>query len=141
MILKIKNILRNWADRSHFGNRVFQFSRSFLAKVMLILPDKAYAKWFYKLYTGKNLNLETPVRFDEKVWWLKLNNRDPLLTKCSDKYEVRDYVKNCGYEEILIPNLAVYTKAQEIVFDNIDSEVVIKSTSGSGENVFLKRQN
>ena len=139
MILKIKNKLRNWSDRSHFGSRVFQFARSFMARTMLILPDKAYAKWFYKLYTGKKINLDNPKRFDEKVWWLKLNNRDPLMTKCSDKYEVREYVKSCGYEDILIPNLAVYDRAKDIEFDKFSSEVIIKSTSGSGENIFLSR--
>ena len=111
MIFKIKVALRNWADKSNFGSIIFQFARKTIARVLLILPDEKYAQWFSKLYTGKTLNLKDPKYFDEKVWWLKLNNRDPLLTTCSDKYAVREYVKKCGFEDILIPQFGVYDNA------------------------------
>jgi len=136
MLFKIKTALRNWADKSSFGSMVFQFMRNLVATFMLILPDEAYAKWFYKVYTKKTLNLKEPKYFDEKVWWLKLNNRDPLLTVCSDKYAVREYVKDAGYEDILVDLIGVYDKANEIKFEEINEEVIIKCTSGSGENVF-----
>ena len=136
MLVKIKNALRSWSDRSQFGSMVFQFARNTVARLMLIFPDKTYAKWFYKLYTKKKLNLEKPTTFDEKVWWLKLNNRDPLLTTCSDKNAVREYVKGLGLEHILIEQVALYKKAKDIKFDDFDCEVIIKSTSGSGQNVF-----
>ena len=103
MLFKIKNALRNWSDRSNLGSLVFQFARNCVAGFMLILPDKAYAKWFYKLYTKKKLNLNDPKYFDEKIWWLKLNNRDPLLTVCSDKYAVREYVKEYSFGPNTVP--------------------------------------
>ena len=134
MIFKIKVALRNWADKSNFGSIVFQFARKTVAKCLLILSDEKYAQWFYKLYTGKRLNLKDPKYFDEKVWWLKINNRDPLLTVCSDKYAVREYVKNCGFESILIPQIGVYDNAKKIPFDEFKEEVIIKCTGGSGEN-------
>ena len=140
MLFKIKNALRIWSDRSNFGSLVFQFARNCVANFMLILPDKAYAKWFYKLYTKKKLNLDNPKYFDEKIWWLKLNNRDPLLTVCSDKYAVREYVKEAGCEDILVELIGVYDKAQDIRFEDIKDEAIIKCTSGSGENVFHNPQ-
>lgn len=103
MLYQIKVALRNWSDRSEFGSMVFQVARKIVAKTLLILPDETYAKWFHKQYTGKSLDLENPKTFDERLWWLKLNNRDPLMTTCSDKYAVREYVKEQGYEETLIP--------------------------------------
>ena len=75
MLFKIKVALRNWSDKSNFGSIVFQFARKTVAKFMLILSDEKYAQWFYKFYTKKKLNLKDPKYFDEKVWWLKLNNR------------------------------------------------------------------
>lgn len=137
MIYKIKTVLRNWSDRSNFGSLVFQFARKSVATFMLIFPDEVYAQWFHKLYTGKGLDLKNPKTFDEKIWYLKLNNRDPLLTKCSDKYLVRDYVKDNGYEDILVEQLGVYNNANEIPFSEIKDEVIIKCTSGSGENFFF----
>lgn len=134
MIYKIKVALRNWSDRSNLGSMVFQFARKTVAKFLLILPDEKYAQWFHKLYTGKGLDLDNPKYFDEKIWWLKLNNRDPLLTKCSDKHSVRDYVRENGYEEILIPQVGLYNNAKEIPFEDFNEEVILKCTSGSGEN-------
>lgn len=136
MLLQIKSKIREWSDKSNFGNLVFQIIRSTVARVMLILPDEIYAHWFYKLYTGKNLNLKDPIYFDEKVWYLKIHNRDPLLTICSDKYAVRDYVSKAGYEDILIEQIGVYNNAKEIQYDKIGCEAIIKCTSGSGENYF-----
>ena len=136
ILSQIKDSLREWGDRSPFGSRVFQLCRSVVAHCLLILPDHAYAKWFYHQYTGLKLDLDNPRRFDEKIWWLKLNNRDPLLTTCSDKYAVRKYVAEHGCEETLIPQLGVYDNADLIPFEDFREEVIIKCTSGSGENVF-----
>lgn len=140
MLFKIKVALRNWSDKSNFGSIVFQFARKTVAKLLLILPDEKYAQWFHKLYTGKGLNLKEPQYFDEKIWWLKLNNRDPLLTKCSDKHAVREYVKEKGLEHILIPQLGLYNDAKDIPFSEYNDEVIIKCTSGSGENYFFAPQ-
>ena len=136
LLLHIKNKLRLWSDKSKIGNIVFQFARNCLANVLLLKSDESYAKWFYKLYTGKKLNLDDPKTLDEKIWWLKLNNRDPLLTKCSDKILVRDYVKELGYEDILIPQVAIFDKATDIDFSIFNEEVIFKCNSGSGENCF-----
>ena len=140
MLFKIKVALRNWSDKSNFGSIVFQFARKTVAKLLLILPDEKYAQWFHKLYTGKGLDLKNPKYFDEKIWWLKINNRDPLLTKCSDKHAVREYVKEKGLEHILIPQLGLYKNAKDIPFSEYNEEVIIKCTSGSGENYFFAPQ-
>lgn len=97
-----------------------------------IMGEERYAKWFYHLYTKRNLDLENPKRFDEKVWWLKLNNRDPMLTKCSDKVAVRDYVKECGLEEILIPQLDVFESVDELDLEKYTCEIIVKCNHNSG---------
>ena len=61
------------------------------------LSDVAYLKWMYRAYTGEKLNLKTPKTFNEKMQWLKLNNRKPEYTLMVDKYEGKEYVKIvCG---------------------------------------------
>ena len=101
-----------------------------------IWSEEHYAQWFYHLFTGKRLNLQSPKYFDEKIWWLKLHNRDPLLTKCSDKYAVRKYVKECGYEDILIPQYAVLDSVKQLDFEKYHEEIVVKCTHNSGGHVF-----
>lgn len=141
MIYQIKTALRNWSDRSNFGSLVFQTARSVTARTLLVMPDEKYAQWFHKLYTGKGLNLQNPQTFDEKIWWLKLHNRDPFMTVCSDKYAVREVVKKAGFEDTLIEQLGVYDRPEDIPFASFREEVIIKCTSGSGENVFYDPAN
>lgn len=132
-----------FANASGKGNRfdVFYLHTKYAMATVLgkIWSEEHYAKWFYHLYTGKVLNLESPKYFDEKLWWLKLNNRDPMLTKCSDKYAVRDYVKSCGYEDILIPQLDVLSSIDELDLEKYEDEIVVKCNHNSGGHLFYDR--
>lgn len=135
---KVKTMLSNiHGSGNDFMEMVYYRSKYALATFLgFIWGEERYAKWFYHLYTGKDLNLEDPKTFDHKLWWLKLNNRDPKLTLCSDKIAVRDYVKECGYEDILIPQLDVFTSAKELDLFKYDEEVVAKCTHNSGGHIF-----
>lgn len=136
MLRQIKDALGKWRDSSDVGSTVVGNIRSAALSVLGQIPDVPYAKLFYKIYTGKNLNLDNPVYFNEKLWWLKLNNRDPMLTKCSDKCLVRDYVKECGFEDILLPQVEVLEHADEIDFSKYSYPVVLKCNKDSGGHVF-----
>ena len=108
ILTKIKNAISALSGKGGAADYFYTSLKYTVASFLgAIWSEEHYAKWFYHLYTGKKLNLENPKYFDEKVWWLKLNNRDPLLTKCSDKYAVRDYVKTCGLENMLTEQLDV----------------------------------
>lgn len=98
------------------------------------VDDLAFAKQKYRENTGRELKLDNPQTFDEKLWWLKLNNRDPLLTLCSDKYRVREYVKSCGLGHILNELYGVYDKAEEIDYDALPNEFFLKCNHTSGSN-------
>lgn len=104
------------------------------------IPDKIMIKLQYKISTGRNLNLKNPKRFTEKLQWYKLYYRDPLMTICADKYEVRKYVKEKGYEDILVPLLGVYENSNEIDFDKMPNRFVLKTTNGSHTNIFCENK-
>ena len=118
MILqKIKQTFSDASGKSPFFDKLYLRTKYRMAMFLgAVWSEEHYARWFYHLYTGKKLNLQNPRYFDEKLWWLKLNNRDPLLTKCSDKHAVRDYVKACGYEDILIPQVDVLDDPAQVDF-------------------------
>lgn len=101
--------------------------------------DEEFAYRVYKERTGKELNLKDPQTFDDKVWYLKLHNRDPLLTLCSDKYQVREYVEQCGLGHILNELYGVYDNANEIDFDSIQSPCFLKCNHTSGYNIIFDR--
>lgn len=66
------------------------------------LNPEANLKILYYLKTGRKLNLKKPKTYSEKLQWMKLYYKNKLLPICADKYKVRQYVKQCGCENILI---------------------------------------
>lgn len=81
----------------------------------------------------KPLHLKNPQTLNEKILFLSLKTDTTLWTRCADKYEVRDYVKECGLEDILIPLVGVWDHATDIDFDKLPNEFVLKATHGSGD--------
>ena len=102
------------------------------------LPDKLMIQIQYWIKTGRKLNLKSPKRFTEKLQWYKLYYRDPLMTQCADKYNVREYIAQKGYEDILIPLYGVYESADEIDFNILPNSFVLKTTNGSHTNIICK---
>lgn len=115
-------------------------SRTVRIKMMRILsfvPDAWMVKVQYRLKTGRKLNLKNPQRYTEKLQWYKLNYRDPLMAKCVDKYEVREYVKQVGLENILNPIYGVYNSPEEVDWNQLPDQFVAKDTLGGGGNDVL----
>ncbi|MCL2670816.1 MAG: hypothetical protein FWF10_02135 [Clostridiales bacterium] len=122
--------------RKKLRNRQWMALRSVLLSVV---PDVLYAKWVYWRTCNKELHLKEPKTFDDKQWWLKLNNRDPQLTRCSDKLAVRDYVAECGFADILVPLYGIWDRAQNIDFNVLSEESILKCNKGSGGNIFFRK--
>lgn len=112
-------------------------SRSIRQKVLRLfawVPDKTMLKIQYRIKTGRRLNLKNPKRFTEKLQWYKLYYKNPLMIQCVDKYDVREYVKSKGLEEILIPCYGVYNTPDEIDWNALPNQFVMKDTLGGGGN-------
>ena len=86
----------------------------------------------YWIKTGRKLDLKHPVRFTEKLQWYKLYYKNPTMIQCVDKYDVREYVKSKGYESILIPCYGVFDSPDDINWDNLPNQFVMKDTLGGG---------
>ena len=107
-------------------------------KGIVRLPDDLYLKIFYKKKIGKKLNLKNPQTFNEKMQWLKLNDRKEIYTTMVDKYDVKKYVANIIGEEYIIPTIGVYDNFDNINFDELPNKFVIKCTHDSGGVVVCK---
>lgn len=102
------------------------------------LPDEPYIKITYRLAFGRKLNLNNPKAFTEKINWYKLNYRNPLMRKCADKYDVREYVESKIGTAYLNDCLGIWNNAEEIDFEALPTEFVLKPTNGSGDVVICK---
>jgi hypothetical protein len=107
-----------------------------------ILSDTQFLKSRFKFTFGKELNLENPRTFNEKIQWLKINDRRAIYTICADKHAVRDYIANKIGQEILIPMILVTNKSEEINPENLpDYPIIIKSTHASGRYIIIRDKN
>ncbi len=96
------------------------------------LPDAVYLKKIFAAAMGRELDLENPRTFNEKLQWLKLYNRKPAYTVLVDKYRVRDYIAEALGEEYLIPLLGVWDDPDAIDFDKLPERFVLKCNHNSG---------
>lgn len=86
------------------------------------------------------INIENPQTFDDKIWYMKKHFYSPLVVKCVDKLLVREYVRECGLEEILIPIYGGgYQSPDEIDFSKLPDECYIKCNHTSGCNYLYRR--
>lgn len=102
-----------------------------------LLPDKFLSKLYYKIVLGKNLNIENPKTFNEKIQWLKLNYFpfNELVIIGADKYRVRLYVKEKGLERILVPLLGHWDSANKIDWKALPQKFVLKCNHGCAYNI------
>lgn len=103
-----------------------------LNKFARIIPDKQFLQWKFYLVMGEKLNLENPKTFNEKLQWLKLYNRKPEYTTMVDKYAVKEYVASKIGEEYIIPTLGIWNSVDEIEWDKLPNQFVLKTTHGGG---------
>lgn len=101
----------------------------------ILFPDRLFLKIKFKYHIGKKLNLKNPVTFNEKLQWLKLNDRRPEYITYVDKYAVRNHIKKTIGEEYLIPLLGVYNSVEDIDWAQLPNQFVLKCTHGSGSNL------
>lgn len=96
------------------------------------MPDESYLKLRFKTEMGYPLDLKSPKTFNEKLQWLKLYDRNPEYTKLVDKYGVRKYIADKIGDEYLIPLLGVWDNFDDIDFDKLPEQFVLKCTHDSG---------
>lgn len=103
-----------------------------------ILPDKLYLKLRFRLMLGRRLNINSPKTYNEKLQWLKLYNRKPEYTQMVDKAAVKEYVANLIGEEYIIPTIGIWERFDDIDFDALPEQFVLKCTHDSGGLVICR---
>ena len=95
------------------------------------------SRWRFRRTFGRPLDLRTPQTLNEKLMWLKLRRygSDPLVTRCADKYAVRDYVESCGCGDILNELYGAWDRPRDIPWDALPHAFVLKCNHGCGYNI------
>lgn len=100
--------------------------------------DVSFCQVNYYIKNRVKLNLKNPVEITEKINWLKLYHYDESYKQFADKYEVRSYVKEKVGEHVLAKCFGIYRSFDEINFEDLPNEFVLKCTHGSGYNLIVK---
>jgi len=108
----------------------FRNLKIFILSLWDFVPDELILSLQYRIKTGRKLNWKNPQRFSEKLQLYKLGAKNhPELKQCVDKFDVRQFVRNKGLSEILIP-----LATNEIDWKNLPNQFVIKDSLGGGGN-------
>lgn len=102
------------------------------------MSDEDFIRKQFKLELGYDLDLEHPKTFNEKLQWLKLHDRKPIYTTMVDKYAVKEYVASIIGDKYIVPLLGVWDRFEDIDFDSLPNQFVIKCTHDSGGLVIVK---
>lgn len=124
-------------------NQEFFWLYKEIKKLGITYAYKWTLKKKFKDACGYELNLQNPMGFNEKIQWIKVYHHDPLMTRCADKYEVRDYVKqkigvDCPCK--LTKVFGAWENPENIPFDTLPSQFVLKSNHASGQVIIVKNK-
>lgn len=132
----MKNTIKKLIKNNSLLLNLYDRTRTNYEK-MFVSDEKKLRKLFKKRL-NRELNLKNPVKYNDKIQWLKLYWRDPLATKCADKYEVREFISETIGDEYLNELIGVYDSVEEIDIQALPQSFVLKGTHGSGYNVICK---
>ena len=108
-------------------------------KIVNLLPDKCYIqlKWLARRMPYR-LNLTNPITFNEKLQWIKLYDHNPLYTELVDKFKVKQYVESMLGSDYVIPLLGSWDKIEDIDWDKLPNQFVIKVNHDCGGQIICK---
>ncbi len=117
-------------------NKVKRFFVAPFRNVVKLISKKAYISYQYKYITHHKLDWKNPTRYTEKLQYLRLYvyPKDPLVCKCAGRVGVREYVKEKGYENLLIKTYGVFDHFEDIDFDKLPNAFALKTTHSSQMN-------
>ena len=119
-------------------NNKYDFWAHALNRLVYVLPDKWYLFFRFKNRVGYWPHLNHPRTFNEKLQWLKLNDRHAEYTQMVDKIDAKKYVASIIGDKYIIPTLGVWNSVDEIEWDKLPNQFVIKVSSDSGGIVVCK---
>lgn len=111
------------------GNEI---NKTIINAIRNAIPDRMYISIMYRYRMGKRLNLKDPKTYNEKLQWMKLNYHIPEYSLLVDKEAVKRKVAEIIGQEYIIPTLGVWTSFDDIDFESLPNQFVLKCTHDSG---------
>lgn len=123
----------------YFFGRLFRWLGN--KNLLNYIDDGIYLRICYYLYMGKPVNFSNPITLNQKINWLKINDRKEKYVNLVDKYRVKEYVTKLIGSEYIIPTIGVWNSFDEINFDILPDKFVLKCTHDSGSVIICADKN
>ena len=130
--------IRKPEDENFVGSMQWQLSRQ---KQFYATPPEYFPMILAQSYQqmhGKPLDWNNLQTWTEKMQWIKLYDNTPIKTRLADKFLVRQWIAEKIGDEYLIPLLGVWDNFDEIDFDALPNQFVLKCNHGSGMNIIVR---
>lgn len=138
---KIKHIVTiDWVCVARILDSIDKANDKVKKKYYAIYDDKTFLANKFKRTVGYDLNIEHPKTFNEKLQWLKLFNHRDIYTVMVDKYAVKKYVSERIGHEYVVPTLGVWEQFDDIDFEKLPKQFVLKCTHDSGSTVLIENK-
>ncbi len=117
----------------------------FCKNILYYFSDRSFTKIVFFINSLRfnykfNINLDNPKYFHEKINYLKFNYRKKIIPVLADKIKVRSYVKEKIGKKYLIDLIGIYKNANEISFEDLPNQFVLKTNHGSGWNIICNNK-
>ena len=135
-----KSNLKKKLKKNLFFTLLINYKRIIFERISLLLyDDYSFVKKEYHKRLKREIDLKNPKRFMEKLQWVKLFYRNPLMPVCADKARIRDFLHLRGYGEYGIPVFKVYKSVNDIDFDSIPEKCIMKASHGSSMHLVINK--
>lgn len=115
-----------------------EMSKRYVNHLIKVGEIQKLAEYQFRTRLGKRINWEDPKDLNEKIQWLKFNSDTTEWSRLSDKYRVREYIRECGLEHILVDFYGQWEDANMIDWEKLPNQFVMKVNNGSGDVLVCK---
>lgn len=124
--------------RNSFIFKIYNKYSNTIWRFFYKINPKIPISFTYRIRIKKRINWKNPQNLIEKIAWMELNTDTSLWSLCADKYRVREYVEKCGCGQYLNELLGVWKNPNDINFEALPSEFVLKANNGCGTVLIVK---
>ena len=139
LLTSIRRFFSDGYRKSDLGYLLIRPLYKIYEYILCAIPDEVIVKQSFKKHMGYQLDLENPVTLNEKINWLKLNNRRDIQTTVTDKFKVRSYVEEKIGSEYLIPLLLSTKNVNDLNPNNLpEGNYIIKTNHDSSGGLIVR---
>lgn len=126
-----------WEKQRYEAIRAKRFTGLTEEEALFFIDYRYKSRVSIKYNLTEGIHWENPTTYNEKIQWLSMYYRNPLMTICQDKVKVQQYIKEKIGSDMLVPCIGVWESPDEIPFEKLPDKFAAKVNWGCGQNIVV----